>query len=206
MNADEARQPIRRKDDGKARHVSSIFLDNSAQSFRATVRLPTNFGLLMQPDNRIDQGIDKRRHQPPFVGKQIQGLAFIEAAHAHCPLQRLSCSIAPVVQLELSRRLPPNDAEPEVDVGSSSTIEPHLGFTGAAPRIQGREIEKGIADRALHLVSAVAHKKDLGHVRAEPLYLLPTMGGRIREKIEDLLLILAAHGVTRIVSAKLTPS
>ena len=89
---------------------------------------------------------------------------------------------------------------------SSSTIEPHLGFTGAAPRIQGREIEKGIADRALHLVSAVAHKKDLGHVRAEPLYLLPTMGGRIREKIQDLLLILAAHGVTRIVSAKLTPS
>lgn len=61
------------------------------------------------------------------------------------------------------RRIAYQQHRPKVDLGRQAAVEPRLPFAVQAPRLDGAEVEIGIAHRLLQLVGMGIGEKNPGH-------------------------------------------
>src|SRR5262249_35342776 len=97
---------------------------------------------------------------------------------------------------ELCRGLARDRHHAAINFRRVGCIHRNLGFACLLALLERRIVEEGKAHVALDLEGAVAGEKNRCRVRVDPLHLLSTIGGRIGEEAEDLLLVVRvlAHG------------
>src|SRR5690554_2205244 len=119
LRRDQFLKPFNAKDAGKPLHILGILVDRPTQSRGTPVGFTAHFCRDVKFHHRIHELIDPLLAQRSECHQAVERLRFVETAHAHCPLDRLSFP----VEHEPAVRLATNCAHPEIDVSGSSCVE-----------------------------------------------------------------------------------
>ena len=115
----------------------------------------------------------------------VEGSLLIEAPHIDRPFDRRTGS----ADGELSRGLARDRDHAAINFRRVWRVHRDLGFARLLALLQRRIIEEGKAHGALDLEGAVAGEEHGCRVRIDPQRLISTVGSRIGEEAEDLLLV-----------------
>ncbi len=149
---------------GERSEVQGIAVDHLAHAGMAAL-VRSAPGLLVEPGDLGGERIDRCDRQLAALCDPVEQRRLVEAAHLEQPLDRPAAAFERVAAV-----LGPVHADKAaIEHGRGPAIELELGLEGAAPLGRTGKIEKAVADRALHLVGALADQEDHRRVRRDAL-------------------------------------
>ena len=124
-----------------------------------------------------------------ILGKMVEGLVFVEAAHFHRPFDRFTFAADGKMTISIAI----NRDNAAVDPRSESAVDGKFGLASPFAFLKSRKIEERKPHRTFDLDRTVAGQKYGRGMGIDTLDRCPAMAGRIAEEIDDGLLFFGAH-------------